>query len=110
MRDVTRDPGRVGTGRETLKTNNPLTMEGARNVRADPDWSLIRTITRAASDPRWAGGVSREHLAAITGLSAHSPALSQAIAIAVRLRRVDLADGYVIPGRPAEPAARRTAA
>ena len=75
-----------------------------------PDWSLIRTIARTAAEPKWAGAIRREHLAELTGLEPHGRAFSEALAIAVRTRRVDICGGFVVPGKPSPAQRTRRAA
>ena len=64
-----------------------------------PDWALIRRVTRIVSDPRWGGGVARDHLAVLSGQRPTSREFRTALAIAYRLGWVDFCAGYVVPGR-----------
>ena len=81
-----------------------------------PDWSLIRSIIRAVDDPRWAGGVHRQHLAELVGAPPHGPVLRQAIGIAWRTHHVDCCGQYVVKvplpaaSRPAVQAGKDAAA
>lgn len=75
-----------------------------------PDWSLIRTIARTAAEPKWAGGIHREHLAELTGLAPHGHAFSEALAIAVRTNRVDMCGDFVVPAQPSPAKTTRRAA
>jgi hypothetical protein len=64
----------------------------------DPDWALIRTITRlAATTP--GGGIHRAELAAKTG--AYGPAMRDALFIAYGKKLIDFCGtGYIV--RPAK--------
>lgn len=64
-----------------------------------PDWPLIRAIERAVADPRWGGGIHRDHLAALTGLEPYSREFRDALGVCYRMRRVDFCADYVVPGR-----------
>jgi hypothetical protein len=64
----------------------------------DPDWSLIRAITRAvAAAP--GGGIHRDTLAAHFQLPPHGPAMRDALGVAYRRRQIDFCRQYVV--RPA---------
>ena len=73
-----------------------------------PDWILVRAVIRAVNDPRWAGGVHRQHLAELVGAPPHGPDLRQAIGIAWRTGRADCCGQYVV--KVPLPAASRPAA
>lgn len=65
-------------------------------MNAPPDWLLIRAVIRAVNDPRWAGGVHRQHLAELVGVPPHGPDLRQAIGIAWRTRKIDACGQYIV--------------
>jgi hypothetical protein len=68
-------------------------------MSAAPDWSLIRFIARTAADPRWSGGIRREHLAELAGLQPHGRPFTDALAVAIRTHRVDFCEGFIVPPR-----------
>jgi hypothetical protein len=57
---------------------------------------LAARILAVVADPRWGGGVHRDHLAEIFGLPRSDKTLGTAIAIACRRGTVALTWGYVI--------------
>jgi hypothetical protein len=68
-----------------------------------PDWPLIRRVVRIVhADP--CGGVHRERLAEMVQLPARSRALSDALVIAYRNKKIDFCRQYVV--RPITPEER----
>ncbi len=56
---------------------------------------LSTNLAAKVSDPRWGGGVRRDHLAELVGLRSGDPILSAGIAIAYRRRLIDAAEGWL---------------
>jgi hypothetical protein len=64
-------------------------------VTSQPDWSLIREITRVVHSAP-CGGIHREDLAAKFCLPAHGPAMRSALGIAYRRKGIDYCPDYVV--------------
>jgi hypothetical protein len=69
-------------------------------TRRDPDWALIRRITRiTAAAP--GGGLHRTELADRAGVPAHGDAMKHSLLIAYQYKRIDFCGQWVVkPARP----------
>lgn len=73
----------------------------------NPVWLSTR-IAAKVSDPKWGGGLRRDHLAELVGLRSGDPDLSAGIGIAYRRRLVDAAEGWIFA--PVPPARQEASA
>lgn len=82
---------------------NPSSNSSTRSItsrRKNPVYMAFR-VAMVAADPRWLGGIHREHLFQVLGCDRRS--LDQAIAIACKRDMVSVSGDWVIavvPGAP----------